>query len=116
MRERYQVLLDEIREDYVRSSNHDDADWDEAVKDEGDLSVADTMADLNAQRLDQCRVELNELRRALEKIADGSYGECEECGQPIDPRRLEVNPTSRWCITDASRIERNTRHAQYRTL
>jgi DnaK suppressor protein len=106
MRERHQLLASELHDDFIRSSNHEDADWDEAVKDEGDLSVADTLADLSLQRMDQRRRELRALEQALSRMADGTYGECEECGESIDPRRLEVQPVSRWCIKCASKLER----------
>jgi DnaK suppressor protein len=109
MRQRFQSLVEEVREDFVRSTNHEGADWDEAVKDEGDLSVADVMADLNLQRMDQRGAEIRELAAALQKMIEGTYGECEECGEKIDPRRLEVQPISRWCITCANRRERATR-------
>ena len=38
------------------------------------------------------------LRRALEKIEEGSYGRCDECGGPIAPGRLEAAPESVLCI------------------
>jgi DnaK suppressor protein len=38
------------------------------------------------------------LERALAKIADGSYGMCDNCGRPIAPARLEVAPESVLCI------------------
>jgi DnaK suppressor protein len=109
MRQRFQTLVEEVRDDFVRTSNHEDADWDEAVKDEGDLSVADIMADYHVQRMDQRGTELRELATALEKLNAGTYGECEECGQKIDPRRLEARPSSRWCIRCATLRERGTR-------
>ena len=109
MRERFKVLVEEVREDFIRSSNHEDADWDEAVKDEGDLSVADILADYNLQRMDQRGAEIRELAVALEKMIAGTYGLCEECNEKIDPRRLEVQPSSRWCITCANRREKANR-------
>jgi DnaK suppressor protein len=38
------------------------------------------------------------LRRALEKVEDGSYGRCDRCGNPIAPARLEAVPESVLCI------------------
>lgn len=32
------------------------------------------------------------VENALKRIADGTYGLCQECGQPIPPRRLEAIP------------------------
>jgi DnaK suppressor protein len=106
MMERYRLLAAEMHEDFLRSSNHDDAERDEAPMDEGDQSVADTQADLELTRMDQRGRELRALEAALSRLADGTYGECDECGEAIDPRRLEAQPISRMCIRCASRIER----------
>ena len=106
IRERYRLLAAEMHEEFLRSSNHDEIAADESVKDEGDQSVADTQAELNLQRMDQRGRELRALEQALSRMNDGTYGECEECGDAIDPRRLEVQPSSRWCIRCASKLER----------
>jgi RNA polymerase-binding protein DksA len=36
--------------------------------------------------------------QALERIEDGSYGNCHNCGQPISRDRLEAVPHARLCI------------------
>jgi DnaK suppressor protein len=41
------------------------------------------------------RDQLAEVRAALERIADGTYGIDEETGEPIDPERLAALPTAR---------------------
>ena len=38
------------------------------------------------------------LKRALEKLEEGSYGRCDGCGAPIAPGRLEAAPESALCI------------------
>ena len=43
------------------------------------------------------------VERALAKLADGTYGACEDCGQPIDPLRLEAKPAARYCINCAAK-------------
>ncbi|MGH2716999.1 MAG: TraR/DksA family transcriptional regulator [Actinomycetota bacterium] len=50
---------------------------------------------------------LVDVERATARLASGSYGICEACGKPIDPRRLEVLPAARFCTKDQSRVERN---------
>jgi DnaK suppressor protein len=49
------------------------------------------------------RDTLDEVERALDKMAAGTYGKCEDCGQPIDPLRLEAKPAARYCINCASK-------------
>src|SRR3954469_17712675 len=46
------------------------------------------------------------IERALEKIAEGSYGVCARCGAPIPPGRLEVAPESVLCVACASAAAR----------
>jgi len=41
---------------------------------------------------------MEELRRAMEKADEGSYGVCDGCGGPIAPERLEVMPSAILCI------------------
>ncbi len=40
---------------------------------------------------------LIDVKNALDKIAAGTYGKCEECGMEIEAAVLEVDPESRWC-------------------
>lgn len=41
--------------------------------------------------------------RALEKLAEGTYGLCDNCGQPIAPARLDFAPESVLCVPCARR-------------
>ncbi len=38
------------------------------------------------------------IERALEKLGEGSYGTCDNCGGPIPPARLRVAPESTRCV------------------
>jgi RNA polymerase-binding transcription factor DksA len=49
----------------------------------------------------QLRSELDEVERALRKLDDGTYGQCETCGQTIAAPRLEAMPATRYCIDHA---------------
>ena len=42
---------------------------------------------------------LAEVEHALHKFEDGTYGLCDNCGQPIDPARLEALPQATLCLT-----------------
>jgi RNA polymerase-binding transcription factor DksA len=48
------------------------------------------------------REQLDDVDRALAKLDDGTYGQCENCGQPIGEDRLEAMPATRFCITCAA--------------
>ena len=48
---------------------------------------------------------LAEVRHALHKMEVGTYGLCDECGQPIDIERLEVRPQAALCMSCKTRAE-----------
>ncbi len=51
---------------------------------------------------DQMLVQRAEVRRALEKVDDGSYGRCDGCSAEIPQGRLEVHPSAVRCVACAS--------------
>lgn len=48
--------------------------------------------------VESLKKQLANVDRALQHIEDGTYGTCENCGQPIQPARLEARPASILCI------------------
>jgi RNA polymerase-binding transcription factor DksA len=51
----------------------------------------------------QLRDQLTEVEAAINRLTGGTYGQCERCGQPIAPARLEAMPAARLCMACASR-------------
>lgn len=51
------------------------------------------------------RGELRDILAALERIDEGTYGTCVECGDAINVARLEVLPSARMCIQCAEEAE-----------
>ncbi len=51
---------------------------------------------------------LRELRVALNRIADGSYGTCVECEESIQPRRLAAVPWAARCLRCQENVEART--------
>lgn len=43
-------------------------------------------------------LQLARIEGALKRIESGEFGDCFVCGEPIDPRRLQVDPTATRCI------------------
>lgn len=52
---------------------------------------------------DRLQVMLADVRRAETKLADGTYGTCDACGEPISADRLDALPWAGLCIRCASR-------------
>ena len=44
------------------------------------------------------RKQLIQVEEALRRIDRGEYGRCLQCGEPINPKRLEVQPWARHCV------------------
>jgi RNA polymerase-binding transcription factor DksA len=51
----------------------------------------------------ELRDALAEVEAAIARVAEGTYGRCERCGEPISAARLEAKPAARRCIACASR-------------
>lgn len=54
----------------------------------------------------QLKRDLREIEFALKKMKKGTYGICERCGNPIDPKRLEVKPQAIYCLKDEREFEK----------
>jgi len=98
------VVEEELNE--LGWKNKETGEWDATGK---ELDVTTPMADSNeaADQLEdyqerQGETSTLEARRtdvkdALAKIKDGTYGTCEICGEQIEEDRLEANPAARTC-------------------
>lgn len=105
-RTRLQTLLAELENDSALGG--------EAARpvelDQSRVGRLSRMDALGAQAMSQAsqrrRQELMQrARAALQRIETGDYGRCLECDEPIDPRRLDFDPTVAYCIACASRLE-----------
>ncbi|WP_029895821.1 TraR/DksA family transcriptional regulator [Desulfohalovibrio reitneri] len=70
----------------------------------GRLSRMDSITNQGVmhQAVQQARTKLQKLQNALERVeSDPEFGLCEECGEPINPRRLAAMPESELCINCA---------------
>lgn len=63
--------------------------------------------DLSARTADLRSRVLKEIDRALERVARGSYGVCEGCGEDISQARLKALPWARYCVRCQELISRN---------
>lgn len=70
--------------------SHHNPDWEDlATEREGDEVLEATgQAGL---------VEITRIRAALKRIADGTYGDCARCGEPIGEARLDALPWTPLC-------------------
>jgi DnaK suppressor protein len=77
------------------------------LSDEADLASGLIEESLSLRLQEKDRRTLLQIERALGKISAGTYGECEDCGQEIGQRRLEVHPFSTTCVSCREEQEAN---------
>jgi RNA polymerase-binding protein DksA len=97
----HDTLLESKREDFVDLAGQ--------VHDAAEESFADLLVGVNLAHLDREVAELADIESALERIREGSYGECVDCGADIAVARLEAYPTAKRCQPCQSRHEDNKR-------
>jgi DnaK suppressor protein len=71
-----------------------------------DRASAETDRSLELRTRDRERKLLSKIDAAMRRIEDGSYGFCEETGEPIGVKRLEARPTATLSLEAQERHER----------
>ena len=70
----------------------------EALPDPTDRASLEDNRNLELRIRDRERKLVSKIDEALERIEDGSYGKCEECGGEIGIERLRARPVTTLCI------------------
>ena len=66
---------------------------------EGTSQAVERITTVSAE--EKLRTMLTEVKRAQDKLSDGTYGRCDECGVAIAPERLAARPWATHCVTHA---------------
>lgn len=85
--------LEKIESSKVRKEPLE-ADSSEQAQEIVNHEVVDALDDLEG-------VELSQINQALERIENGSFGQCLECGEPISKARIKALPFASFCINCA---------------
>ncbi|MGE4234460.1 MAG: TraR/DksA family transcriptional regulator [Bacteriovoracia bacterium] len=99
---KFRKLLLEEKEKVINNSRKDlnDIKIDvEDLPDETDLAASEVSQALAFKLRDRERLLLVKIDEALMKIEQGTFGICESCEEPIEPKRLEARPMSNLCIS-----------------
>lgn len=96
-------LLDKQAQDMGELRQH------ERASDEHDQATLAEGHWLSIQLRDHDRAALRDIDAALDRIAQGDYGYCEETGEPIGIQRLRARPTAKLCLEAQERRERLAR-------
>ena len=76
--------------------------------DEGDLSTLEAARDLDYGLLSMFTKTLKNIEYALERLDEGTYGMCDECGMEIGEKRLQAMPFARYCLACQQETEKLT--------
>lgn len=94
--EQTMLTLNDMQQTVSDGSGDDQADaGSKTFEREHEMSLANNRLDL-----------ITQMEHALMRIADGSYGRCESCGQTIAKARLQAFPAATLCLTCKQREER----------
>lgn len=96
------LLVQQKHELQTKSYQQNDIDID---GDETDEIQANLIINVNNQLSSRDKEKLLQIENALKKIEGNTYGLCEECGDAIAEKRLEINPYFSTCISCAEQKE-----------
>lgn len=68
------------------------------IIEEAELASHDVANNISIHLHERDRIALFQIEKALSKISDGIYGQCESCSEMISPRRLQARPFTSLCI------------------
>ncbi|MFC7595096.1 TraR/DksA family transcriptional regulator [Terrabacter sp. GCM10028922] len=109
-----EVLLEEIEQHRVELKLAED-ELDDLLRASGDGS-GDDQADAGAKTAEReheisvaanARASLRQAEHALEQLDAGTYGICENCGNPIGKLRLQARPRATLCMTCQEKQDRH---------
>lgn len=111
LQQRAQQLLQEL--DTARSEQAQSAHDTEDLPPEPDANQSRDTSDREVRHAEQMRdqQELKDVRAALQRMEDGSYGECMDCGKGIALARLQAFPSAKRCIACQTLHEDKKRRA-----
>ena len=95
-------VLAEISENLIPESLQATSDIGDVVDQAGD----ERDRELSLLLTGRDKEKLQAINEALEKLNEGSYGTCEECGEKIGPGRLKVMPLAKFCVSCQSKLEK----------
>lgn len=112
MRKRDQERLARLLEEERKRRHRQRGELEESVRrslrdSSGDSAYSQHMADVGSDAMEReqnlmlaasLSRTIEDIDEALRKLRRGTYGDCESCGCPIDPKRLEALPYARLCL------------------
>jgi len=105
----FRKKLDDWRTEILREAKSTIAvlqDETDKMPDSADRASSETDRSIELRARDRQRKLINKIDSALKRIEDGSYGYCEDTGEPIGLKRLDARPIATLSIEAQERHER----------
>src|SRR4051794_41916012 len=107
--ERYKQRLLEMEQTLSgrigREADQGRGEFIDSAHDAGDASVADEVSSEQFTEAEHDANVLQQVRDALRRIADGTFGTCIVDGGPIEEQRLEAVPWTPYCLKNATPLQ-----------
>lgn len=94
LQDEYETRIDKI-EDHIQNPQ------DELNEHWEDQAISYRQNDVRKSLMAEARQNLIYVENALSRIENGTYGECEVCGEQIEEQRLEALPYATLCMEHA---------------
>ena len=111
---RFRDLLIEKKEEILKNAkrtlNEDMTLDQDDLPDEMDLASSEYLQSFTFRLRGREKAFLDKIQKALEKIDNGTFGTCDDCGEKISIKRLEARPETTLCIRckeDQERVEKD---------
>lgn len=98
-------LLAQVRQQRGGEIGRADAAAEARSTAQGDWAQTDAERDLSVALEERELADINQIAAALQRIADGSFGDCQDCGADIGVARLQANPMAPRCMGCQSQHE-----------
>jgi RNA polymerase-binding transcription factor len=105
----YRALLLKKRDELLASARREPEALAISIQtpDDVEFAIKSVEQDLTAATAELRSRTLREIDNALRRVAGGTYGECEGCGEQISPNRLKAIPWARYCLSCQEERSRN---------
>lgn len=94
LKKEYEGRIEQIEEHIQHPQDDLNEHWD-------DQAISMRQNDMRKSLLVEAKQGLNYVQHALSQIENGSYGECEVCGEDIEEKRMEALPYATLCMQHA---------------
>jgi DnaK suppressor protein len=108
-RRRLEESRADLRRELAASQPSEADDSSSREGDQTDHATANSEREFMVQNHERVQMLLRQTERALSKLENGTYGYCEDTGEPIDLKRLMAQPSTSLSLAAQQARERRTR-------